>query len=81
MKLGKRIYSNISEDELYKTAVQVINSKEIAESVEDIKLKMEKTNADIDAIISQLLAATLNIGFAFMMQYLVFCREIIKISI
>lgn len=49
MKLGKRIYSNISEDELYKTAVQVINSKEIAESVEDIKLKMEKTNADIDA--------------------------------
>lgn len=48
MKLGKRIYSNISEDELYKIAVQVINSKEIAEGVEDIKLKMEKTNADID---------------------------------
>lgn len=49
LKLGKRIYSNISEDELYKIAVQVINSKEIAEGVEDIKLKMEKTNADIDA--------------------------------
>ncbi|MBE6048539.1 MAG: hypothetical protein E7213_09110 [Clostridium sp.] len=49
LKLGMRIKNNITEEKLYMTALDVINSKEIAEKVIDIKNKMEETNADTDA--------------------------------